>query len=97
MSVKSPINEFKVIENSAQMTCYRRCLLVPLPPHMVLEVKSGLRQSCIINKDQNLILHSMPFNYLNSFTERGFGKILLFFPKILLSCSYVTLNKLLVL
>ena len=54
MSVKSPINEFKVIENSPQMTCYRRCLLVPLSPHIVLEVKSGLRQSCVTNKDKEL-------------------------------------------
>lgn len=51
MSVKSPINEFKVTENSPQMTCYRRCLLVPLSLHIVLEVKSGLRHSCMVNKE----------------------------------------------
>lgn len=77
MSVKSPINEFKVIENSPQMTCYRRSLLVPLPPHTVLEVKSGLRQSCIINKDKKLNPSCYAFPLLKLIHRIGFGKILL--------------------
>lgn len=97
MSVKSPINEFKVKGNSPPMTHERRCLLILLPPHMVLEVRSGLRQSCIINKGKKLKLYSRLSHYLNSFRQRGFGKILLFLLKILLFCSCVSLDKLFIL